>query len=309
MATLRVFCVTSPLWSRRALICRSTRLLCRWNEPWVPCCPTLFPESVPLRPPGGGVPISPAGCQHAHGKRKSCLLPGAPLRLPLIHKPCHSTHLSSSLSVPCQSLYVHTMQVHQKHVLPVPVAQNLPQSLVKVKAPGGSAPHQPQSGMRHSLTFPGFGWMAGGTAPASTPLKATLLWMHITCFPGGIVGLVQLTWWWFTRSRKLLWLYRQEFASVWQGDFTWVQRLAVLPPWNLEKVVTTDHGTAGWNWQGSDCCNWSFCVAEYLYNLIYPWEILQRCIVPRRHAFLSTLNTHGNYMCERKYSSLTSMLY
>lgn len=225
MATLRVFCVTSPLWSRRTLICQSTRLLCRWNEPWVPCCPTLFPESVPLRPPGGGVPISPAGCQHAHGKRKSCLLPGAPLRLPLIHKPCRSTHLSSSLSVPCQSLYIRTIQVHQKHVLPVSVAQNLPQSLVKVKAPGGSAPHQPQSGMRHSLKFPGLGWTAGGAAPASTSLKATLLWMHITCFPGGIVGLVQLTWRWSTRSGRLLWLYCQEFASVWQGDFTWVQRL------------------------------------------------------------------------------------
>lgn len=160
MATLRVFCVTSPLWSRRTLICQSTRLLCRWNEPWVPCCPTLFPESVPLRPPGGGVPISPAGCQHAHGKRKSCLLPGAPLRLPLIHKPCRSTHLSSSLSVPCQSLYVRTIQVHQKHVLPVSVAQNLPQSLVKVKAPGGSAPHQPQSGMRPFSEIPR-AWLDG----------------------------------------------------------------------------------------------------------------------------------------------------
>lgn len=108
----------------------------------------------------GGVPISPAGCQHAHGKRKSCLLPGAPLRLPLIHKPCRSTHLSSSLSVPCQSLYVRTIQVHQKHVLPVSVAQNLPQSLVKVKAPGGSAPHQPQSGMRPFSEIPR-AWLDG----------------------------------------------------------------------------------------------------------------------------------------------------
>lgn len=70
-----------------------------------------------------------------------------------------------------RSLHMHSTELHKKCVPAFPVASiTLLQSLVKVKLPAASVPHQSQSGMRCSLKFPGLGSVVRSTEPASTLL-------------------------------------------------------------------------------------------------------------------------------------------
>lgn len=263
-AESEMFCDTSTLWSWSALICRSMAPM-QVRLAMGTMLSYAVPQGLPSESTRHGNPHRQLHCRLPPCLWKACgksrLLPGVLLRTPLIHKPCHSTYLLSSLSVPCAILvYTYHTTPYKACASCIRCSYNLLQRC-KVSRWKHQWTQLPTS---HSLRWDVL-WNSQGTAPASTPLKATALWMHITCFPDGIMGLFQLT-------RTKLGKYLQEakgyfdctvssLNQVWQGDFTFVQRLVVLSSRSLEKMVTTDRGTAGWNpqvshgtteWQGLD---------------------------------------------------------